>query len=135
MKSIFCIILVIVACFRSSHQHGSLMEPPARNVAWLVDDDFKECCTSYDYNEQNCGGTSRQWRKNDGKCGVCGDPWDSDRPYEKGGERYIGKIMRTYKKGSAIDVEISVRFLFIFCLDCLILTICNLIVIKANSKS
>ena len=108
MKNIFGILFFCFTCVSISHQHGALLEPPSRNAAWLFDDDFEECCTSYDYNEQNCGGTSRQWKKNEGKCGVCGDPWDSERPYEKGGERYYGKIMRTYRQGSAINVEIIV---------------------------
>ncbi len=32
---------------------------------------------NYNDHELYCGGFSRQWRTNGGKCGICGDPWDS----------------------------------------------------------
>lgn len=35
--------------------------------------------TPHDYNDHECycGGFTRQWQRNKGKCGICGDPWDS----------------------------------------------------------
>jgi hypothetical protein len=37
-----------------------------------------------------CGGITRQWDTNGGKCGVCGDPWDQDpRDHEPGGNFLI----------------------------------------------
>ena len=32
---------------------------------------------NYNDHELYCGGYSRQWRTNEGKCGICGDPWDT----------------------------------------------------------
>ena len=32
---------------------------------------------NYNDHELYCGGYSRQWRTNGGKCGICGDPWDT----------------------------------------------------------
>ena len=32
---------------------------------------------NYNDHELYCGGFSRQWRTNGGKCGICGDPWDT----------------------------------------------------------
>ena len=35
--------------------------------------------TPHDYNDHEgfCGGFSRQWQKNGGNCGICGDPYDA----------------------------------------------------------
>ena len=102
------LILAFVLLFEGSSQHGSLVEPPSRNYAWKVDKDFKECCLNYDYNELNCGGTQNQWFKNGGKCGVCGEDFEKPHLYTKGGDKYLGKIMRTYSAGSEIEVEVHV---------------------------
>lgn len=108
---IFALLTLLLTIYLpASHQHGALVEPPSRNAAWKTEDEFKKCCTNYDYNELNCGGTTRQWQWNGGKCGVCGDPWDGPRLYEKGGDKYLGKIMRTFTKGSPVDVEILVSY-------------------------
>ncbi|CAC5359099.1 unnamed protein product [Mytilus coruscus] len=52
-----------------------------------------------------------QWQENKGKCGVCGDPWDSNpRPNEMGGKYFNGLIARTYHTDdSHIDIEIEVE--------------------------
>lgn len=54
--------------------HGRLIEPPSRASAWRYGFD-----TPHNYNDHElyCGGFTRQWAQNDGKCGVCGDAWDS----------------------------------------------------------
>ncbi|KAL3884400.1 hypothetical protein ACJMK2_024539 [Sinanodonta woodiana] len=45
----------------------------------------------------------------DGKCGVCGDPYDSDRPNEAGGRYANGIIARTYDSADEfIEVTIEV---------------------------
>ncbi len=62
--------LILLSLVYFTQQHGAMIEPPSRNAAFLIDDDFKECCTNYDYNENHCGGTTRQWMTNGGKCGV-----------------------------------------------------------------
>lgn len=59
--------------------HGRLIEPPSRASMWRYGFD-----TPHDYNdhESYCGGFTRQWQRNNGKCGICGDAWDS-RPVRK----------------------------------------------------
>lgn len=54
--------------------HGRLIEPPSRASMWRYGFD-----TPHDYNDHECycGGFTRQWQRNKGKCGICGDPWDS----------------------------------------------------------
>ena len=32
---------------------------------------------NYNDHELYCGGFTRQWRDNSGKCGICGDPWNT----------------------------------------------------------
>ena len=32
---------------------------------------------NYNDHELYCGGFTRQWRDNGGKCGICGDPWNT----------------------------------------------------------
>lgn len=54
--------------------HGRLIEPPSRASMWRYG--FN---TPHDYNDHECycGGFTRQWQRNKGKCGICGDSWDS----------------------------------------------------------
>ena len=83
--------------------HGRLVEPPSRTSAWRFG--FP---TPADYNdhETNCGGFGRQWERNGGRCGVCGDAWDlpAPRPGERGGKWGRGVITRTYTMGQTIKV-------------------------------
>lgn len=44
-----------------------------------------------------------------GRCGICGDPWDQDpRAHEAGGVFANGIIVREYRPGQAIDIEVDV---------------------------
>lgn len=106
-RKLLVFMVALVVLVELSSQHGSLVEPPSRSYAWRVDKDFKQCCTSYDDNELNCGGTHRQWNANGGQCGVCGESFDKPQQYMKGGSKYLGKIVRTYTAGSEIDIEIK----------------------------
>ena len=53
--------------------HGRLIEPPSRASMWRFGFGTPE---NYNDHELYCGGYSRQWNRNGGKCGICGDPWD-----------------------------------------------------------
>lgn len=107
--SLKIVLFVLLICWKKSHQHGYMSEPPSRASAWLVDQDFVNCCKNYDYNQMFCGGKTRQWEQNGGKCGICGDPWDGEREFEKGGDKYLGKIVRNYSINSVIPVKIQVN--------------------------
>lgn len=48
-----------------------------------------------------------QWDMNDGKCGVCGDPWQGPRENEPGGKYANGIIVRKYQPGEIITVGID----------------------------
>jgi hypothetical protein len=87
--------------------HGRLMEPPSRTSAWRLGFPTP---TYYNDHETNCGGFGRQWRKNGGRCGVCGDAWDEPVPRagEAGGRLARGVIVRRYTTGQAITVAADI---------------------------
>ena len=75
MRVTFLGSVVLVAFFVIGvESHGRLIEPPSRGSMWRYGFD-----TPRDYNDHECycGGSGRQWDRNKGKCGICGDPWDS----------------------------------------------------------
>jgi len=67
-------LIVSLLVVRRISAHGRLIEPPSRASMWRYGFD-----TPHDYNDHECycGGFTRQWQRNKGKCGICGDPWDS----------------------------------------------------------
>ncbi|KAH8359862.1 hypothetical protein KR093_009247, partial [Drosophila rubida] len=86
--------------------HGRLIEPPSRASAWRYG--FQ---TPPDYNDHElyCGGFTRQWKRNAGKCGECGDAWDlpEPRPHENGGQWGQGVIVRSYLPNSAMTIRVE----------------------------
>ena len=49
-----------------------------------------------------------QWDTNDGRCGVCGDPWDGAREHEAGGKFANGIITWIYEQGSIMKVVVQI---------------------------
>lgn len=101
------IFFTLVACFVANGEgHGRLIEPPSRASAWRYG--FQ---TPPDYNDHElyCGGFTRQWKRNGGKCGECGDAWDmpEPRPHENGGQWGQGVIVRSYLPGSEITIRVE----------------------------
>ncbi|XP_070851903.1 uncharacterized protein [Drosophila suzukii] len=111
MRSItgWCIGLLVATSysFMSCNGHGRLIEPPSRASAWRFG--FQ---TPPDYNDHElyCGGFTRQWKVNGGKCGECGDAWDlpEPRPHEYGGQWGQGLIVRSYLPGSKIKIRVEI---------------------------
>ncbi|EDW37968.1 GL12291 [Drosophila persimilis] len=91
---------------RSCDGHGRLIEPPSRASAWRYG--FQ---TPPDYNDHElyCGGFTRQWKRNGGKCGECGDAWDmpEPRPHENGGQWGQGVIVRSYLPASEMTIRVE----------------------------
>ena len=87
--------------------HGRLIEPPARTSAWRFGFDTP---AMYDDHETNCGGFDRHWEDNGGKCGICGDPWDTPSPRdgEMGGKYGRGVIVKRYRTGQLVKVIVHV---------------------------
>jgi hypothetical protein len=46
----FYILIVLSLNFYLTHQHAYLIDPPSRTSAWMVDEEFKQCCKNYNYN-------------------------------------------------------------------------------------
>ncbi|XP_046834456.1 uncharacterized protein LOC124431076 [Vespa crabro] len=103
---IFASICLLTLVVRRVLSHGRLIEPPSRASMWRYGFD-----TPHDYNDHECycGGFTRQWQRNKGKCGICGDPWDSSTPrlHETGGKYGNGVIVRRYRTGSVIPVRVE----------------------------
>ena len=101
LSSILFCFITEVAC------HARLIDPPARTSAWRFGFGTP---TNYNDHETNCGGFSRQWNKNGGKCGECGDAWDlaRPRPGEGGGQYGRGVTVRSYTRGQIIEVRVDV---------------------------
>jgi hypothetical protein len=67
---------------------------------------------NYTDNELFCGGFTHQWNDLNGKCGICGDPWDAATPRanELGGTYGVGKIAKEsyFKSGQVMDVTVQI---------------------------
>jgi len=100
---VLCLILYLVPLVWG---HGRLIEPPSRSTMWRYGFSTP---ANYNDHESYCGGFTRQWQTNGGKCGICGDPWDEKEPRanEAGGTYGRGVITRKYKKNQAIKVRIE----------------------------
>merc|ERR1739838_1076517 len=64
-------LLLLSAYFVHVEGHGRLILPAARNCMWRFGFHNPK---NYNDNELFCGGRLHMWRKNHGRCGVCGDP-------------------------------------------------------------
>ena len=95
------ILLILFYLVEEVVCHARLIDPPARTTAWRFGFGTPP---NYNDHETNCGGFSRQWSKNGGKCGMCGDPWDAAPPRDgEGGGRYgKGVIVKNYQPGQTM---------------------------------
>ncbi|KAK4314470.1 hypothetical protein Pmani_014175 [Petrolisthes manimaculis] len=84
-----------------------MLEPPSRASAWRLG-----WSTPIDYNDNEgfCGGFSHQYSVNEGKCGICGDPWDANpRQHEApDGEYATGTLVRQYTQGQILTLTIDI---------------------------
>ncbi|XP_050353388.1 uncharacterized protein LOC126775462 [Nymphalis io] len=106
MNIIWYGVAILVLLEKGVNGHGRLIEPPSRATAWRYGFD-----TPHNYNDHElyCGGFTRQWNKNGGKCGVCGDAWDvpKPRPHELGGRFGKGVIVRRYAPKDTIVIKVE----------------------------
>ena len=93
------IVILLLSIFVSlSEQHARLMEPPSRASMWRVGFPTPK---DIDDNQSYCGGYGVQYGpQNQGRCGICGDPWNQNpRAHEAPGGIYAtGIISKTYKQ-------------------------------------
>ncbi|XP_034828174.1 uncharacterized protein [Maniola hyperantus] len=106
MNIIWYGVAILSILERGVNGHGRLIEPPSRATAWRYGFD-----TPHNYNDHElyCGGFTRQWNKNNGKCGVCGDAWDTPkpRPHELGGRFGQGVIVRRYAPNDVVVLKVQ----------------------------
>ncbi|XP_048247979.1 nuclear pore complex protein Nup98-Nup96-like [Haliotis rufescens] len=100
-------IFVLVSFIDVSNGNGLLKDPPMRSTLWRMGYDAP---INYNDHTLNCGGFYRQHESNDGKCGVCGDPWDGQRENEAGG-KFAKEIIVTRHYTSGSDVTMVVEML------------------------
>ncbi|XP_029639091.1 uncharacterized protein LOC115214156 [Octopus sinensis] len=110
--------LCISRTFHYVQAHGRLWEPVARSSMWRK---HYGTPTNYQDNELYCGGVTVQYKKNGGKCGVCGDPYDGPRPNEVNGRFATGIIVRNYTEGQQVEAQVQLTanhkgwFMFTLC--------------------
>merc|ERR1719289_106097 len=100
-------ILSILLCFvGASYGHGRLMEPPSRASQWRFG---FENPPDYNDNQGFCGGKIHQHQEMEGRCGICGDPYDGPLEHQAPGGKFAnGNIVANYLQGSWIDIAIEV---------------------------
>ncbi|XP_059147506.1 uncharacterized protein LOC131935159 [Physella acuta] len=98
------VLIIVLVIFHDVSGHGRLIEPPSRASMWRLGYDTPP---NYDDNQLFCGGVGIQYGQNNGKCGVCGDPWNGRREHEAGGIYANGIIVRKYEVGEPIKVKIE----------------------------
>lgn len=69
------LLLSVHLCGHVADAHARLMQPPSRASMWRKGYD-----TPADFNDNQgfCGGFIHQYNVNDGRCGICGDPFDAN---------------------------------------------------------
>ncbi|KAK3606445.1 hypothetical protein CHS0354_041386 [Potamilus streckersoni] len=94
-----------VALIQDTTGHGRMIDPPGRSTMWRFN---FQTPINYDDHQLSCGGFGVQWSGNNGKCGVCGDPWGGPLDNEAGGKYATGTIAKTYKAGETISVRVQI---------------------------
>merc|ERR1712227_144795 len=84
--------------------HGRMTNPPGRSTMFKYG--FKNPA-NWDDDGLNCGGIGNHVAQGY-KCGLCGDPYQGPRHNEAGGKYANGIIVKTYRKGSVIDVDVEI---------------------------
>ncbi|CAF1371586.1 unnamed protein product [Adineta steineri] len=87
------------------NSHGRLLEPPQRGSMWRFG---FEVPANYNDMSNYCGGKEYQWNTQNGRCGLCGDPFQGPLDHEDGGIYATGIIGRTYESGEMINTTIDI---------------------------
>ncbi|XP_064596544.1 uncharacterized protein LOC135463156 [Liolophura sinensis] len=104
LREIACVVLATaMTCLPPVSSHGYMTEPPARSSMWTLGYNTP---ANYDHHALNCGGLPHLI-KLEGKCGLCGDPFDGPRENEAGGKFANGIITRTYEQGEIIEIVVN----------------------------
>jgi hypothetical protein len=102
-----CVVLLFVSLLPLVAGHGFIKDPPARQVCYR---EFPKKCVAVHWtpDELNCGGFGIQWKRNGGKCGVCGDAYHLQNPsFVYPGNFARGVITKVYRQGQEIDLKVN----------------------------
>lgn len=108
IRKIICLASIFIFGLQINliDSHGRLLVPPARTSAWR--EDPARFPSYFDDAQMFCGGFQNQWGANGGQCGICGEDFNADKLWEKGGKNYRGYTVRTYAQGETIDVTVEI---------------------------
>ncbi|ESO89725.1 hypothetical protein LOTGIDRAFT_234127 [Lottia gigantea] len=106
MAGYFMSFYIFAMLFEGILSHGRMNDLPGRSSLWR---EFPNAPKNYNDMEVYCGGLTNLWDVNGGRCGVCGDPYQSPIPRdnEAGGKYGRGIIVRTYQRGQALKAKIQ----------------------------
>lgn len=99
--------LIVLIKIETILSHGRLINPVSRSSRWRYN---HSAPINYDDNQLHCGGLTRQWYYNKGKCGICGDDYiDSiPRKNELHGLYGEGIIVKKYIEPKIINTTVDI---------------------------
>lgn len=103
------VVILSVVCLWQINQtsgHGRLLDPIARTSAWRKWPGMFPA--EYTDNQMFCGGVDKQWNRNGGKCGICGEDYSGPKSFEKGGANYRDLIVAKYTAGQQMEAVVQV---------------------------
>ncbi|XP_013785525.1 uncharacterized protein LOC106469570 isoform X2 [Limulus polyphemus] len=100
------VCLLMITNVDHSAGHGRLIDPPSRSSMWRYG---FPTTPNYNDHELFCGGYQVHWKRNGGKCGICGDAWNDPQPRknEAGGIYGKGIIVKKYQNGQEITAKVQ----------------------------
>ncbi|CAO1341620.1 unnamed protein product [Diamesa serratosioi] len=120
MKFLIITVVFLIHLIQLIEGHGMIMDPINRGSRWRIDSSARP-----DYNDMqtDCGGIQTQYNMYNGKCGMCGDTFGDNKPraHELGGTYGQGVSVKTYNRGSTINVLVKItanhkgKFVFKIC--------------------
>lgn len=98
--------LIIFMNIHTIFSHGRLISPISRSSRWRTN---SSAPINYDDNQLYCGGITRQWNYNKGKCGLCGDDYQDPVPRdnELNGKYGEGVIVKKYISPNTITATVD----------------------------
>ena len=102
-------VIALSSLVAYAHGHGRLVEPANRASLWRTGL-YSDAPANYDDDGLNCGGFYHQYSVNGGRCGICGDAYDSAQPraHELGGKYGQGHIVAAYEQGQVISTKVYI---------------------------
>jgi hypothetical protein len=65
-------VLIIFQLIDFCYSHGRMLDPPQRGSMWRFGFNVP---VNYNDMSNYCGGKDNQWTSQNGRCGICGDPY------------------------------------------------------------